>query len=237
MDAEAFRRGPIRITAYDWVPRFAEGHVRDLRLRWALEEAGLPYEVDLVAQGAQRGPANLQRQPFGQVPAMTVGGQTLFETGACVWRIAETSDALLPADEAERDACLSWTFAALDTIEKPIAMMAMLRFFTKDKAAAAAVEPDVSALLAERLGRLAGTLGDAPFLVGERFTVADLMMTAVLRDAEEVDLQAFPSLIAYVARHEARPAFQAALDAQLVPFRENAARYRRPRSGAIDRLG
>ncbi len=76
---------------------------------------------------------------------MTVGGQTLFETGACVWRIAETSDALLPAGEAERDACLAWTFAALDTIEKPIAMLAMLRFFTKDKAARGRVEPDVSA--------------------------------------------------------------------------------------------
>lgn len=231
MDADAFRRGPITVTAFDWVPRFAQGHVRDLRVRWALEEAGLPYETTLVAQGEQRQPANLARQPFGQVPALTVGERSLFETGACVWRIAETTEALLPSGIAARDDCLAWVFAAVDSVEKPIAMLAMLRFFTKDRDAAERAQPDIETLLHERLTRLSDALGDAAHLSGGRFTVADLMMTAVLRDAERGDLDPFTTLKAYVARHEARPAFQRALAAQLAPFAENAARYHASASG------
>ncbi|WP_416356439.1 glutathione S-transferase family protein [Aureimonas phyllosphaerae] len=229
MDADTLRGRPIRLTAFDWVPRFAQGHVRDLRLRWALEETGLPYEVDLVAQGSQRQAENLARQPFGQVPTLIIGADTLFETGACVWRIAAASDALLPQAPGDRDDCLAWVFAATDTVEKPIAMLAMLRFFTTDKAAAAGVEPDIQALLHERMGRLSDALGDAPHLVADRFTVADLMMTSVLRDAEAEGLDPFPRLAAYVARHEERPAFQRALASQLETFERHADRYRRPK--------
>lgn len=226
MRREDFLRGPVRVTAYDWVPELAQGFVRDLRLRWALEEAGFPYQADLLPHAERDSPANLARQPFGQVPAMQVGDLTMFESGACAWRIAEASEALLPADPSERQACFSWFFAALDSLGHPIDLCAHLRFFAADREAAERIEPEARDLLRLKLQRLADALGNRPFLVGDRFTIADLMTTFVLRNVEATgDLDAFPALAAYVGRHTARPAFRQALAAQLQPFRENAARY------------
>jgi glutathione S-transferase len=226
MTPDDFHNKPITITAYDWVPDFAQGFVRDLRLRWALEEAGFPYEVEILAQGTQTAPANLARQPFGQIPTLTVGQQTMFESGACVWRIAEASDKLLPPGAAERDACFSWLFGAVDSLQEPINTLAFLRLFADDKEAAQKLEAQAAAMLRGRLSRFADALGDRPYLVADRFTVSDLMATFVLRGAEAShDLDPFPSLQAYVARHSARPAFRRALEGQMKPFRENAAKY------------
>jgi glutathione S-transferase len=228
MRQDAFLNGTASVTAFDWVPAMAHGFVRDLRLRWALEEAGFAYEAELLPQGTQSEPANLARQPFGQVPTLTIDGRTMFESGACVWRIAEASDALLPTDEAARDSCFSWHFAALDTMEKPLGMLAVLRFFASDREAAKKLEPQAVEMLSGRLQRFADVLGDRHFLVADRFTVADLMMTFVLRSAERSgDLDGFATVKAYVERHASRPAFLRALEAQLQPFRENAEKYER----------
>lgn len=218
--------GPVRLTAYDWVPALAQGYVRDLRVRWALEEARFSYEAALMPLAERAEPENLARQPFGQVPALQVGERSMFESGAIVWRIAEASQALLPAGEAERDACLSWYFAALDSLSTPIDLVNYLRFFAEDREAANRVERQAAEFLHLRLSRFANALGDRPFLVADRFTVADLMMVFVLRGIDrESDLDRYPALPAYIVRHTDRPAFQAALDAQMRPFRENAARY------------
>lgn len=234
MNAVAFDREPVTITAYDWVPDFARGLVRDLRLRWALEEAGFPYEVELVPQGTQAHARNMSRQPFGQIPTLTAGPGTMFESGACVWRIAEASETLLPADKAGRDQCLSWMFAALNTVEPPLSMMATLFFFEReprhfgiaDAGAVATVRPGVRDGAVLRLKQLADVLGKRQHLVADRFTVADLIMVTVLRIADSLDLlDDLPDLRRYVSLHTARPAFRRALEGQLTPFRENAAKY------------
>ena len=234
MNAVVFDREPVTITAYDWAPGFAQGLVRDLRLRWALEEAGFPYEVELVPQGTQAHAHNMSRQPFGQIPTLTAGPGTMFESGACVWRIAEASEALLPQDKAGRDRCLSWMFAALNTVEPPLSTMATLFFFERepkhfgiaDAGAVATIRPAARDGALLRLTQLADVLGKRPHLVADRFTVADLIMVTVLRIADSLDLlEELPDLRRYVSLHTARPAFQRALEGQLAPFRENAAKY------------
>ncbi|MEF2551709.1 glutathione S-transferase family protein [Aurantimonas sp. A2-1-M11] len=221
------RNARIAVTAYDWVPSFAQGQVRDLRVRWALEEAGLDYQPIILEQGSQTAPDNLARQPFGQVPAVEIDGQTMFESGAIVWRIAEASDALLPADAHRRDLALSWVFASINSVEPPIAMLAELDFFPGDSGAKAKMRPGVVDAVQQRLDQLQAALGDRDGLLGD-FSVADLMMTTVLRTLGHTEiLQAFPVLDAYVARHTARPAFKKALADQLAPFPQNAARYER----------
>ncbi|MGP3698567.1 glutathione S-transferase family protein [Rhodobacter sp. NSM] len=227
-------RPAMTVTAFDWVPSFAQGQVRDLRLRWALEEAGLPYEVNLLPQGTQGEPDHLAHQPFGQVPVLGLEGRTMFESGACVWRIAEESDALLPTDPALRDACLSWVFAALNTLEPPIMMLAMLWFFERwperfgleDREAPAKLRLPARGEVDKRLSQFAGALGDRETIVGDGFTVADLMLTAVLVTAARMDLlDDHPAVKAYYDRHTARPGFRKALADQLAAFEDNAARY------------
>ena len=224
-DKTSIRDATIKVTAYDWVPSFAQGQVRDLRVRWALEEAGLAYQPLILEQGSQTGPDNLARQPFGQVPAIEIDGETMFESGAIVWRIAEASAALLPADAHRRDLALSWVFASLNSVEPSIAALAGLDFFPGDADAKAKMRPGVVSTIEKRLGQLQTALGDRDGLVGE-FSVADLMMTMVLRSLAHTDiLQRFHRLDAYVARHTARAAFQKALADQIAPFTQNAERY------------
>lgn len=226
----------ISITAYDWVPDIAKGQVRDLRLRWALEEAGLPYEVELVAQGSQGEPANLKRQPFGQIPTMEQDGVTMFETGACVWRIAERSEALLPPDQADRDACLSWVFAALNSVEPAAFMLGFLRFCELDPArfglkeaqTAKDMNPAAKGQFDQRLKRVAQALDGRSHLVAGRFTVADLMMTSVLVSAEKRGLLAdHPEIAAYFDLHASRPGYRKAIADQLATFAEHEAQYAR----------
>lgn len=236
MTPEEFRKSPITITAYDWVPEPVQGLVRDLRLRWALEEAGFPYAVELVPQGTQTGAANLSRQPFGQIPTLTVGGQSIFESGACLWKIAEVGETLLPEDDAQRDECLSWVFGALNTVEPPLSMLAVLLFYEwepaqfgiLDTGAVGVIRPAARAASLERLTQVASQLGERDHLVGGRFTVADLTMVSVLRIAEWMELLGdMPSLKRYVERHTARPTFQKSLGDQLAAFREHAPKYER----------
>lgn len=211
----------IKVSAYRWVPPFAQGLVRDLRVRWALEEAGLPYEERLLDYREK--PEGYRRlQPFGQVPAFEEGALVLFESGAIVQHIAERSSALLPPDPSERARATSWMFAALNTVEPPIMFLVQIDLkFAADAAAMRLREGAVDAVK----GRLESVVAwlDGRDYLEDRFTAGDLLMATVLRMLRHTDLVAsIPALAAYLARCEARPAFQKALAAQLAVFADNA---------------
>jgi glutathione S-transferase len=210
----------ITVTAFKWVPPFAQGLVRDLRVRWALEEAGLRYEVKLLADGEKDGADYRAWQPFGQVPAYEENGLKLFESGAIVLRIAERSETLLPGDPAARARAVEWLFAALNTIEPQIQNLAGIDLFYADQEWARLRRPDAEGAVRKRLAELAAALGDKPFLDGPRFTAGDLMMATVLRIARHTELVAEAGLGDYLARCEARPAFQRALAGQMAAFAE-----------------
>jgi glutathione S-transferase len=211
-----------QVTAFRWVPPFAQGYVRDLRVRWALEEAGLPYEAVLI-DGATQASADYRAwQPFGQVPAYRDAGVEMFESGAIVLHLAEGSEALAPRDAAGRARVTAWVLAALNSIE-PFAQ-AQIHFgaFDPANAWAAAKFAQTQALLDSRLAALSAWLEGKDHLEG-RFTAADLILTTVLRElVDNGTLGRFPVLAAYRERCEARPAFGRAMAAQLSTFRENA---------------
>jgi glutathione S-transferase len=209
----------ITVTAFKSAPPFAQGLVRDLRVRWALEEAGLRYEVKLLADGEKDGSEYRAWQPFGQVPAYEENGLKLFESGAIVLRIAERSENLLPGDPAARARAIEWLFAALNTIEPPILNLAGIDLFYAGQEWAKLRRPDAEAAVGKRLAELAAALGDGPFIDGARFTVGDLMMATVLRILRHTGLvEAEPALAAWLARCEERPAFQRALAGQMAAF-------------------
>ena len=210
----------ITLTAYRWVPPFAQGLVKDLRVRWALEEAGLAYQERLLEGGENAGPAYRALQPFGQVPVIEMDGLKLFESGAIVLHIAEQSEALLPVDPAGRARARTWVFAALNSIEPSIDNLGDTE--SKD-AWAVARRPAALDKVLRRLDELEIWLGDKDYLEG-RFTAGDLIMTTVLRNLRETDIVATrPKLAAYVSRCEARPAFQKALADHMRPFAASAA--------------
>ena len=224
----------LTVTAFDWVPELASGQVRDLRLRWALREAGFPYDVELVPMGRQTEEPNIVRQPFGQVPALLVDGRPIFESGACLWRIAEASDTLLPDEPAERDSCLSWLFAALNSIEPPLTMLARLTFMEMDPAwaglpdgaAPKACRDNTLAWLDERLGQFCDALGERETIVADRLTIADIALVTVLLTAHRFDvLSRHARAQAYFDRHSAREAFRRAQEEQIETHRRNAAKY------------
>ncbi|HTK34296.1 MAG TPA: glutathione S-transferase family protein [Caulobacteraceae bacterium] len=210
----------ITISAFRWVPPFAQGQVRDLRVRWALEEAGLPYRTRLLEQGDQDKPEYRALQPFGQVPIFEEDGQVLFESGAIVLYIGERSETLLPKDPGARARATQWVIAALNSIEPHIMNLALIDLFYADQEWAKLRRQGARDFAVRRLDALAKALGDKPYLDGERFTAGDLMMTAVLRILPE--LVADPRLVAYVERCTARPAFRRALEAQMGDFRDAA---------------
>jgi glutathione S-transferase len=213
----------ITISAFKWVPDFAKGLVRDLRARWALEEAGLPYRTRLLEQGEQNQPQYRELQPFGQVPILEEDGLVLFESGAIVLHIGERSEALLPKDPAARARAIQWLIAALSSIEPFIMNVVAIDTFYAHEEWARLRRPGAVEFVQRRLAALASSLGDKPFLDGERFTAGDLMMTTVLRLLKHTDvLSAQPRLAAYVERCTARPAHQRALQAQLRDFRNAA---------------
>ncbi len=211
----------ITISAFRWVPTPARGQVRDLRVRWALEEAGLPYRVRLLAQGDQDKPEYRAVQPFGQVPIFDEDGFVLFESGAIVLHIGERSEALLPREAHARARATQWTVCALNSIEPFVMNVALIDFFYANEEWAKLRRPGALAFLERRLAALAKNLGDKPFLDGERFTAGDLMMSTVLRIMPAVTAKHAP-LGDYVARCTARPAFARALNAQLGDFVEAA---------------
>ena len=207
------------ITAFDWVPDFARGQVRDLRVRWALEEVGQDYDVRYLSQGAQKGAPHRACQPFGQVPTYEVDGFTLFESGAIVQHIAETHPGLFPDDAHARARAMEWMYAALNTVEPPISDHAIATLFEAGEPWSKPRLPSIIKRIDERLGELSTRLGEGDWLDGDRFTAGDLLMVAVIRQLEGQDvLTKYPNLVAYVARATARPAFQRALDAQLAGF-------------------
>ena len=188
---------------------------RDTRVRWALEEAGLPYEVRLVPMRAMKEAAHLALHPFGQIPTYEEGDLALFETGSIVLHIAEQHPGLFPTDAHARARAITWMFAALNTVEPPILELVIVKFVERDKPwkdeRLALVEDRIRA----RLEQLAARLGDADWLDGS-FSAGDLLMVSVLlRLRPSGLLNEFPSLAAYVARGEARPAYQRAFAAQL----------------------
>jgi glutathione S-transferase len=209
----------ITISAFRWVPPFAQGQVRDLRARWALEEAGLPYRTRLLEAGDQDKPEYRAVQPFGQVPILEEDGETIFESGAIVLHIGERSETLLPKDPAARARAVQWLIAALNSIEPHIMNVAVLMFYEGQEWAKLR-RPSAMDFALHRLSSLANHLGDKPYLDGDRFTAGDLMMTTVLRIMPELVVD--ERLKAYVARCTARPAFQRALAAQMGDFREAA---------------
>lgn len=211
---------PITITAYDWVPDFAKGLVRDIRVRWALEEVGLDYNVEYLPQGTQKEPAHRRRQPFGQVPTYEDGELTLFESGAIVLHIADRAPGLLPAGANGRARAAEWVFAALNTVEPHLSDWAMAELFEADKPWSAQRKPGIRERIDERLGELSRRLGEDDWLEGQ-FCAGDLMIIAVLQmiGGEIGDLiEAHPNLVAYRKRGEARPAYKRALEAQLAGF-------------------
>ena len=207
------------ITAFDWVPDFAKGQVRDLRVRWALEEVGQAYNVRYLSQGAQKALPHRACQPFGQVPTYELGDLTLFESGAIVQHIAASHAGLLPREQNARARAIEWMFAALNTVEPPIMDMAIATLFEADQPWSKPRLPSIMARIDERLKDLSERLGEKTWLDGDTFTAGDLLMAAVLRILRgESALETYPNLAAYVARAEDRPAFQRAYDAQIAGF-------------------
>lgn len=213
----------ITISAFKWVPDFAKGQVRDLRARWALEEAGLPYTTRLLAQGDQDQPQYRALQPFGQVPIFEEDGLVLFESGAIVLHIGERSEALLPKDSGARARATQWLIAALNSIEPYVMNVAAIDLFHGGEEWAKLRRPGAVAFLERRLAALSRSLGDKPFLDGGWFTAGDLMMTTVLRILSHTDMVSrHPPLAAYLERCTARAAFKRALEAQLQDFKRAA---------------
>jgi glutathione S-transferase len=195
--------------------------VRDIRVRWALEEAGLPYRTRLLSQGDQDKADYRDLQPFGQVPVLEENGFVLFESGAIVLYIGERSEALLPKEAHARARATQWVVSALNSIEPFVMNVALIDLFYANEEWAKLRRPSAVAFLEKRLAALARTLGSKPYLDGERFTAGDLMMSAVLRILPEITARHAP-LEDYVARCTARPAFKRALDAQIGDFQDAA---------------
>lgn len=213
----------ITISAFKWVPDFAKGYVRDLRVRWALEEAGLPYRSRLLEQGDQNKDDYRALQPFGQVPIFEEDGLTLFESGAIVLRIGERSETLLPKDPAARARATQWLIAALNSIEPFMMNVALIDLFYANEEWAKQRRPGAVEFVQRRLAGLSKALGEKPYLDGERFTAGDLMMSTVLRILDNTDIVTSDKrLAAYIVRCTARPAFKRAMDAQLGDFKKAA---------------
>jgi glutathione S-transferase len=209
---------PPTITAFESSPDRGRGLARDMRVRWALEEVGQPYDVRLVSFEAMKAPAHLALHPFGQIPTYEEGELALFETGAIVFHIAERHAGLLPSDANARARAIAWMFAALNTVEPPIVEREQAGYAERDKPWHEQRRPILDGRVRTRLGELSARLGEAEWLDGA-FSAGDLLMVTVLRRLEGSGLlQEHPSLPAYVARGQARPAYQRAFDAQLAVF-------------------
>jgi glutathione S-transferase len=206
------------ITAFERSPDRGRGLARDMRVRWAFEEVGQPYDVRLVSFEAMKQPAHLHRNPFGQIPTYEDDDLTLFESGAIVLHIAERHAGLLPTDPAARARAITWMFAALNTIEQPIVERQNCILGEGNESWFKQRLPIVEDRVRNRLGQLARHLGDSDWLDGE-FSAADLLMVTVLRRLPGSGLvEEHPNLAAYVARGEARPAYQRAFAAQLAVY-------------------
>lgn len=217
-----------KVSVLPWVPHFAQGLVRDLRVRWALEEAGLTYQERILGQDYKTSVDYRALQPFGQVPAYEENGLTMFESGAIVLHIAERSPALMPGDSVGQARAKSWMFCALNTLEPPITDLILIDFAHGDEEWATLRRPGAIKFVQSRLDDLAAWLGNKSFLE-DRFTAGDLLMTSVLRELRHTELvRNLPNLDDYRRRCEDRPAFQKALTDQLATFDRHAHANRSP---------
>lgn len=214
----------ITVSAFEWVPEFARGQVRDLRVRWALEEAGLPYRSRLLIQGDQDKPGYRALQPFGQVPIMEDDdGVALFESGAIVLHIGAKSETLLPKDPIARAKATQWLIAALNSVEPSLVNLFLVEVIFAKEEWAKLRRPAALEFAKKRLAGLSNALGDKPYLDGDRFTVGDLMMATVLRIPGYTDIVTSDRRLgAYLERCTSRPAFKRALDAQMGDFKAAA---------------
>ena len=204
------------LTTYDWVPEMPRGLVRDLRVRWALEEAGLPYRVESTPFH-DRGPDHFAAQPFGQIPWLTDGDLTIFESGAILLHLGEKSPALMPTDPRGRSEVVEWVIAALNSVDLPSQPWVLFRFMGFPGEAPEA--KFVDDFLKARLERMEAVLSGREWLAADRFTVADLLMADVIRPIDKFDaLAKYPACRAYVARATARPAFVKAHADQMAHF-------------------
>ncbi|WP_176593817.1 glutathione S-transferase family protein [Sphingobium sp. EM0848] len=211
------------ITAFEQSPDRGQGLARDMRVRWALEEVGQPYDVRLLSFEAMKEPAHLARHPFGQIPTYEEGDLILFESGAILLHIAQRHPGLLPDDADARARAIGWMFAALNTMEPPIFERTMAIVVESDRAWHAERLPMLEDRIHVRLNQLSVRLGDADWLDGA-FSAGDLLMVTVLRRlGSSTLLDAYPNLSAYVARGEARPAYRRAFDAQRAVFMATSA--------------
>ena len=212
----------IIITGFEASPDRGKGLARDMRVRWALEEVGQPYDVRLLSFAAMKEPAHLALHPFGQIPTYQEGDLALFESGAIIFHIAEQHPGLLPEDANARARAIAWMFAALSTMEPPIVERGMAKLLERDKSWYAERLPMLEDRVRTRLDELSNRLGDADWLDGA-FSAGDLMMVTVLRRLDGLNLlEGYPNLCAYVARGQARPAYKRAFDDQLAVFTANA---------------
>jgi glutathione S-transferase len=206
------------ITAFERSPDRGKGQARDMRVRWALEEVGQPYDIRLVSFSGMKEPAHRALHPFGQIPTYEYDGLALFESGAIVFHIAERHRGLLPDDANARARAITWMFAALGTVEPPIVDLGVAVLLERDQTWYEQRLPLVKDRIRSRLSELSRHLGNADWLDGA-FSAGDLLMVTVLRRLNQSEiLDEYPVLSAYVARGEARPAFQRAFDAQLAVF-------------------
>lgn len=207
------------ITAFEDSPDHGEGHARDMRVRWALEEVGCDYDVRLVPFSELKSPTHRAVHPFGKIPTFEDGDLTLFESGAIVLHLAQTRPGLMPADPVARERAIVWLFAALNTVEPPIIEREAAMLLDKEESWYRDRASKLDDAVRERLGEVAAYLGERDWLE-DNFTVGDLMMVMVLRRLEDGPnlLAEFPNLLAYVARGEARPGYRRAFAAQKAVF-------------------
>ncbi len=208
----------IEITGFSWVPDFVKGQVRDLRVRWALEEIGLPYRTRLLHAAEPRSEDYYREQPFGQVPTYRDGDVHLFESGSILLYLAEKDERLLPQDPAAKARAITWMFASLNSVEPALLNYGLIKLFYAEEEWGKLREPGAREFAQLKLKRVADWLGESEWLE-DRFTVADLLMASVLRIVEPLGLlDDFPNLRAYIDHATARPAFKAAFEAQLADF-------------------
>lgn len=200
------------LTTFKWVPPFASGFVCDLRLRWAFEEAALPYEIRLIDFEIAKSPEYRKLQPFGQVICFEDENVKIFETGAVLIHVAEKSEKLMPRDVQGRARAMTWIICALNTIEPHVQNLTSIDGFNADKEWAKLRRPEALQILNDRLEKLSVWLGKKEFLE-DQFTAGDIMMTTVLRNVK--DLSSFPNLESYVNRMTERTAFKKALADQI----------------------
>ncbi|WP_347304028.1 glutathione S-transferase family protein [Croceibacterium sp. TMG7-5b_MA50] len=211
---------PATLSAFEWVPDFARGHVRDLRVRWACEEIDRPYDAVLLDATRPRGPDYTCWQPFGQVPAWREGTLSMFESGAILLHLGETDERLLPSDPQTRWQAISWLFAALNSVEPYVGPLVDVRLFHADRPWAEDAFATFRPAAEQRLTQLSDAIGEREWLAGP-FSIADIAMATVLKDVSSMNLlDGFPTLDAYLQRACARPAYARALQAQLDDFRD-----------------